>query len=614
MTLPHRAPVKETTLACAIEEHVRAGDHLHFASTPSRSNAAVRQVARRFRGTSPEFVISTTGFHSTAHLLALLRLGKRYIACFFGDNYPTPRPNALYQTLLDEGAELEHWSLLSYVQSLRAAAEGSPFAVSTSLLGTSLGAQLAAQGRYLEVPNPRTPAGSNPALVGLLQPLQPDVCFLHAAIGGANGAACFFPPHSEGFHAALAAKKGVIITVDHIVSSDEMQRYPEWQTVPAERVLAICHAPFGAHPQPVHFNPQCVNPQCFTLDSEVNRSYRDDYSHFDLWRRITEERPLFEQFCHRVLDSDDDDSAYRSFVGAERLTALQVVRRPSDESNGPHIDHALSSRPSLEAAPPRSLSDNERLIVLGARTLLSLAIEHKHRSVLAGIGLSFSAARLLKALLLTTGYDVELLVETGFQDFGHGEPERTDPYLLSQRNVEQSRRLTGIEQTLGALVCGAQNRCVGVVGCAQIDPHAHLNSTLVNGKLVVGSGGAADIAAGARELVVLARLDRLVPQVEHVTSRARGPTSVVTERGVLSRQPDGSWAFQERALERLAADSPPEWSRFFSERGWHRVHIESASTPHLSDAERSFLDTVRHQSTGATRWPGTMTKQESVDA
>src|SRR5437764_965857 len=110
------------SLVDAVRTYVRPAMHLNFASTPSRSNAAVREVARCFQGTSPGFILSATGFHSTAHLLALLRLGKRYISCFFGDNYPIPRPNPLYTQLLQEGVELEHWSLWSYVTALRAGA------------------------------------------------------------------------------------------------------------------------------------------------------------------------------------------------------------------------------------------------------------------------------------------------------------------------------------------------------------------------------------------------------------------------------------------------------------------------------------------------------------
>jgi hypothetical protein len=125
------------TLALAIARHVAPGMHLHFASTPSRSNAAIREVARAFAGKDPGFVLSSTGFHSSAHTLALLGLGRRYIGCFFGDQHPTPRRQVLYQSLSESGVAFEHWSLLTYVLALRAGALGHPYAVTGSLAGTA---------------------------------------------------------------------------------------------------------------------------------------------------------------------------------------------------------------------------------------------------------------------------------------------------------------------------------------------------------------------------------------------------------------------------------------------------------------------------------------------
>ena len=128
--------MKQMRLEEAVRRHVEPGMHLHFPSTPSRSNASIREVARVFRGRDPRFVLSCSGFHSTAHLLALLDLGRKYIACYFGDNYPIPRPNPLYNRL-DQRAdvELQFWSLLSYVASFRAGAFGHRWAVVSSLRG-----------------------------------------------------------------------------------------------------------------------------------------------------------------------------------------------------------------------------------------------------------------------------------------------------------------------------------------------------------------------------------------------------------------------------------------------------------------------------------------------
>ncbi|MBC7978853.1 MAG: glutaconate CoA-transferase, partial [Myxococcales bacterium] len=148
--------------------------HLHFASTPSRSNAAIREVARAFLDQQPGFRISSTGLHSMAHLLPLLGLADRLTACFFGDHYPAPRPSPLYSRLAAAGVVLEHWPLWSMVASFRAGAQGDDWVVNRSLRGTSIAAELAARGEYREVEiGPRT--------IGLCAALRPDVTFLHAA-------------------------------------------------------------------------------------------------------------------------------------------------------------------------------------------------------------------------------------------------------------------------------------------------------------------------------------------------------------------------------------------------------------------------------------------------
>jgi hypothetical protein len=138
------------------------------------------------------------------------------------------------------------------------------------------------------------------------------------------------------------------------------------------------------------------------------------------------------------------------------------------------------------------------------------------------------------------------MVETGFTGFG--EPgSLCDSYLLSQRNIALSTRLTHVESVLGTLVTGAANRCIGVIGGAEVDAAGNVNSTWSNGKLVVGSGGACDIALGAREVVVLARTERLVAQVEYITSPGARVRAIVIEHGVLERTPEG-WQLLDLGL------------------------------------------------------------------
>jgi hypothetical protein len=175
------------------------------------------------------------------------------------------------------------------------------------------------------------------------------------------------------------------------------------------------------------------------------------------------------------------------------------------------------------------------LIVAAARQLVARVRAIGARVLLAGIGRAFFAARMAQLQLAAAGYHLRVMVETGLYDVdcgadGHG-------FLLAYDSAARARRLTGIDDILGVLACGADNRCIAALGAAQIDRRGNLNTTRLAGELLVGSGGACDVAASVEEVVVVTRLSpgRLVDAVDYVTSPGHAVGSVVTERGVLTR-------------------------------------------------------------------------------
>jgi acyl CoA:acetate/3-ketoacid CoA transferase beta subunit/acyl CoA:acetate/3-ketoacid CoA transferase alpha subunit len=510
----------------ALSRFVKPGMHLCFASTPSRSNAAVRELSRQFRGTSPEFTLSATGFHSLLHLLGLLRLGRRYIGCFFGDNYPVPRANGLYGTLLREGYMLEQWSLWSYVSALAAGAYGHPFGFTRSLVGTTLGARLAEQGKLFEVADPVDPDRS----LGLVRAIVPDITFLHAPLGDAHGNVAFSPPYGEGFYGALAARQGAIVTVERIVSSDVLVNLPHFRPLPAHRVLAVCEEPFGAHPQPLHVAPAELRA--------LETGYADDYAGYQAWRTMSQEPEAFARFEEQVLAARDGCAAYRSFASAAHLEAL---RRPAS---------SLPPPPPLQA---EQLEPSDDLLLLAGRALARRVQQGGYRAILAGIGQAFGACRLAKLLLGERGEDVELMVETGFSDI---DVAGAHPFLLSRENVESAARLTAIDSVLGALCCGGSAACIGVIGAAEVDVEGNVNSTESDGELLVGGGGAPDIAACAREVMVLSRAEprRLLRKVAYVTSLGHNVRTIVTEACVFERAGNGEpWLVRDLVPARASA-------------------------------------------------------------
>lgn len=525
MTLAHGTN-KALPLPEAIARFVEPGKKLCFASTPSRSNAAVRELARHFRGKNPEFTLLATGFHSLLHLLGTLRLGRRYVGCFFGDNYPTPRPNRLYAELLREGYELEQWSLWSYVSALAAGAYGHPYAFSRSLSGTSLGAALAAEGKLLEVRDPVDPDRQ----LSLVRALTPDITFLHAPLGDELGNVAFGPPHGEGFYGALAARQGVIATVERIVPSDVLRLVPHFMPLPAHRVLAVCEEPFGAHPQPLHVAAAELR--------SLEPGYADDYAGYAEWRSLSQDAPAFARFSRQVLEAADGKRAYVGYVGRAHLEGL---RRPTPSAPPPPLLTAESLEPS------------DDLLLLAGRALARRIVAGSHQCILAGIGQAFAACRLAKQLLGPAGDAVELMIETGFSGI---DVESAHPFLLSRENVATASRLTGIDSMLGALCCGGVASCIGVIGAAEVDVDGNVNSSFSGGELLVGAGGAPDIAACAREVMVLSRADarRLVRQVEYITSRGSNVTTIVTEACVFERSgPAEPWLVRDVVPARAAA-------------------------------------------------------------
>lgn len=499
-------------LAEAIRRHVTPGMHLHFASTPSRSNAAIRELARAFFDQDParpaDFCLSSTGFHSMAHLLPRLGLARRLIGCFFGDHFPAPRPNPLYA---QRDLEIIHWPLWSLVASLRAGAQGDAWVINRSLRGTSMAGQLAAHGMYREVAIP-----GEPTPLGLCAAIRPDLTFVHAAAADDEGHVLMAAPLSEGAWSALGARRGVIVTVERIVPAALTRAHRAAIVLPPHRVLAVCEEPFGAHPQPL------LAP--FGLEVP---SYKDDFDHYEKWRELATDDRELAHFVDRVLRAPDGGAAYRAYVGAGPLARLQAT--PGRPTPPP---------PSSEEPPARVEPGVNQLIVAGARQIIERVRAIGAQVVIAGIGQAFFAARVAQRQLAAAGVPLRVMVETGLYDVdcgrgGHG-------YLLAYDNMVRARRVSAIDDILGVLVGGADNRCLAVLGAAQIDRRGNLNSTRIAGKPLTGSGGACDIAASAAEVIVMTRLapGRLVDHLDYLTSPGHAVRSIVTDRGVLVRDSD----------------------------------------------------------------------------
>jgi hypothetical protein len=129
------------------------------------------------------------------------------------------------------------------------------------------------------------------------------------------------------------------------------------------------------------------------------------------------------------------------------------------------------------------------------------------------------------------GIEFAMMAETGI--YGH-DPRPSDPFVFNYRNLPTATLLTDIFETLGLHTGGATNDCLGTIGAGQIDRRGNVNSTRgADGRFIVGSGGANDIASAARETLVVAQQRRgtFVDKVDYITSPGRHVRVVVSTMG-----------------------------------------------------------------------------------
>jgi glutaconate CoA-transferase subunit B len=132
---------------------------------------------------------------------------------------------------------------------------------------------------------------------------------------------------------------------------------------------------------------------------------------------------------------------------------------------------------------------------------------------------------------------------------------------------------------------------VGFLGAAQIDRHAHLNSTVIGPYdapkvRLPGAGGAPEIATAAREVFVMLRQSprAFVSELDFHTTSGGSVSTVVTDLGIL--EPRGG----ERELTLTSLHPGVEVGQAREATGWDlRVADDLSVTPTPTEAELAAL-------------------------
>ena len=510
----YEGPDKITTLAEAVRRHVRAGDTLYAGAAHGRANVLVREVTRQWWGQRPDFTLAAIGVGSPWTALIHGGLVRRVITTFMGEGYPFPTPQALISRAVLEGRlEVQNWSMLTMPLRLLAGAMGVPFLTTKSLLGSSMEEDNARDGDFMAADDPFGGEGR----VGYVRALVPDVALIHGWAADRAGNVLTAAPLNENLYGAMAARRGAVVTVERIVSTEFIRRHSGLVKLPAQYVQAVVEAPQGGHPGGM-----------YAMGVSELEGYAEDLEWILECRRAFREPGTAAAWIKEWILDVPDQATYLAKLGYARI--METKGRA-------HTDAWVSELEALSATlpgPGSPASPTEWMVVAAARVLGDKVRAHGYRTFLAGVGNSNLAAWLAAYELKRGGLDVELMAETGMVGYL---PRPAEPFVFSFRNFPSAKMLTDILHVMGVFMGGRHNAC-GSLAAGQIDKHGNINSTIIPGvTYVTGSGGANDIASSSREVVVCLQQSprRFVDKVPYITAPGRAVRAVVSDLGVYEK-------------------------------------------------------------------------------
>ena len=523
VALPEKGPDKRTSMATAIAAHTAPGQAIHIASTHTRPYALVYELIRRYWKQAPQLEVSCITLGESWVGLYTGGIVSKVTTTFAGDMWPYPSPNpAINRAWRANDVVIEHWSILSLTQRLLAAALGLPFLPTRCLLGSTMAAHNEAAGTFQHIADPFT---GTP--LGLVRALSCDVCFMHVPACDASGNAIMTAPLAEGPLGAFAARRGVVLTTERIVTTEFVRQYNYLVKVPADRVLAVVETPLGGHPRGQ------TNVGCEELDQ-----YADDYAFMYEVRQAARQSPeALQAWIDEWILNCDSHQQFVAKLGQQRIETLRARTAPDgwyDELQ----QAATNARDDAGAtgdlhSDSSSIRASEVMIIAAAHKLCELAQAHDLHTVLAGVGAANLSAWLALHVLRDRGFACESLAEIGYLAY---EPRPADPYIFNFKNTPTCIATTDILTVLGMVVGGGGN--LGSLGAAQVDRFGNINTTCIPEELhLLGSGGGNDVASLSDAVVVTAHLGsgRFKEKVDYITSPGNRVRSVVTEYGVFDK-------------------------------------------------------------------------------
>lgn len=205
-----------------------------------------------------------------------------------------------FRRAVEQGAvEMVDYSNYSVALALRAAAEGLPFALTKSLLGSDI---LARNPDLTELDCPFT----GQKLVAV-QALRPDLAVVHVQRADAQGNAQLWGATGVTLEAVRAARR-VLVVCEELVEAEVIRSDPNRTLIPGFLTTAVVHQPWGAHPAGLQ--------GCYA---------HDDQFYLDYAAR-TKDRDSAQAWLKEWVLDVADQAGYLAKLGPERLAGLRMHR------------------------------------------------------------------------------------------------------------------------------------------------------------------------------------------------------------------------------------------------------------------------------------------------
>ncbi|MBF7082519.1 hypothetical protein IT084_05940 [Desulfallas sp. Bu1-1] len=501
---------KVIPLEQAVRKYIKPGMNLHFAFAHSRAHAVAMEIVRQFRQQPMHFTLTGAGILEYGIMLIWAGLVDKVIAGFIGDTYPAPAPNRFIQQAIKNGQiTYECWTNLTLALGLLAGALHLPYITTKSLLGSELLTEN--QDSFKVVTDPFS--GKETVII---RALNPDLAIVHGLVADAYGNTVIGPPFGENMWGAYAARQGVIVTVEKIVSTSEIRKLSNYVKVPGHLVRSVSVVPFGAHPQGMSVEG---------IPSLQGLGYCEDYEARRQFRAAASSPESLDAWMQQWVMNNSHQS-YLEMIGDSRLNKLRAA---NNNTNAVAVDI-----PDIDSDQP--VTSNELLIINAARVIGEKIATGNFSSLLAGIGSAHLASWLAKYLQKDQSFPCELLTETGFYGYY---PRLGDPYIFNYANIPTSKMQTHFVDVLGCLVSSEVGPCLGVLSAAQVDKFGNINSTKIPEKniFLTSGGGSNDVASAAGEVIIVITHSpkRLVNEVSFVTANGDRVRTIVTDKAIMRR-------------------------------------------------------------------------------